>query len=149
MICEQAIDEQTIDDPTSSLTYLRGLGAPVKSEPTGGFAVCYSPTRALPLTAARQRKDPPAMTGAPERANRGQTVESIISKSRIQIRKAHMILRQFHCESLAAEFQIEGLPMNRNSGLVFPWDAMQKESQLLQLILDLLERRERKGVAAR
>lgn len=89
------------------------------------------------------------MTGAPERANRGQTVEPIISKSRIQIRKAQMLLRQFHCESLAAEFQTEGLMMNRKSGLAFPWDAMQKESQVLQLILDLLERRERKGVAAR
>ena len=143
------IDEQTIDDPMSSLTSLRELGALVKSEPTGGFALCYRPHSRTPSDGGPAEKGPSTMTGAPERANRGQTVEPIISKSRIQIRKAHMILRQFHCESLAAEFQIEGLPMNRNSGLVFPWDAMQKESQLLQLILDLLERRERKGVAAR
>jgi hypothetical protein len=87
------------------------------------------------------------MTGAPERANRGQTVEPFISKSRIQTQKAQMILRQFHCESLAAEFKADGL--NQKAGLAFPWDDMQKESQLLQLILDLLERRERKGVAAR
>ena len=143
------IDERTIDDQMSSLTYLRGLGAPVKSKPTGGFALCYSATHALPLTATRQRKDPPTMTGAPERANRGQTVEFIISKSRIQSQKAQMILRQFHCESLAAEFETECLMINRRARLAYPWDDMLKESQVLQLMLDLLERRERKGVAAR
>ena len=89
------------------------------------------------------------MTGAPERANRGQTVELMISKSRIQAQKARMILRQFHCESLAAEFETEGLTINRRARLAYPWDDMLKESQVLQLMLDLLERRERKGVAAR
>jgi hypothetical protein len=87
------------------------------------------------------------MTGTPERANRGQTVELIISKSRIQSQKARLMLRQFHCESLAAEFKTDGL--NQKAGLAYPWDDMLKEGQVLQLILDLLERRERKGVAAR
>jgi hypothetical protein len=89
------------------------------------------------------------MTGAPEHANRGQTVELVISKPRIQAQKAQMILRQFHCESLAVEFETARLTINRKATLAFPWDDMLKETQVLQLILDLLERRERKGVAAR
>jgi hypothetical protein len=76
-------------------------------------------------------------------------MELIISKPRIQSLKAHMILRQFHCESLAVEFETESLTVNQKARLAYPWDDMLKENQILQLMLDLLERRERKGVAAR
>jgi hypothetical protein len=76
-------------------------------------------------------------------------MELIISKRRIETLKAQMVLRQFHCESLAAEFETEGLTINQKARLAYPWDDMLKESQVLQLMLDLLERRERKGVAAR
>jgi hypothetical protein len=76
-------------------------------------------------------------------------MELIISKPRIQTLKAQTILRQFHCESLAVEFEAEGLMTNQMAGLPYRWDDMLKESQVLQLMLDLLERRERKGVAAR
>jgi hypothetical protein len=76
-------------------------------------------------------------------------MELIISKPRIQSLKAQMVLRQFHCESLAVEFETERLTINRKARLAYPWDDMLKESQVLQLMLDLLERRERKGVAAR
>jgi len=47
------------------------------------------------------------------------------------------------------EFETERLTINRKARLAYPWDDMLKESQVLQLMLDLLERRERKGVAAR
>ncbi len=70
-------------------------------------------------------------------------MELIISKRRIEHLKAQMVLRQFHCESLAVEFKTEGLTMNQKAGLVDPWDDMRKESQILQLMLGLLERRER------
>jgi len=76
-------------------------------------------------------------------------MDLIINKPRIQNLKAQMVLRQFHCESLAAEFVTEGLTTNQKSGLAYPWDDMLKESKVLQLMLDMLERRERKGVAAR
>ena len=76
-------------------------------------------------------------------------MELIISKRRIETLKAQMVLRQFHCESLAVEFETERLTINRKARLAYPWDDMLKESQVLQLMLDLLERRERKGVAAR
>ena len=76
-------------------------------------------------------------------------MDLIINKPRIQNLKAQMVLRQFHCESLAAEFVTEGLTINQKAVLAYPWDDMLKESQVLQLMLDLLERRERKGVAAR
>jgi hypothetical protein len=76
-------------------------------------------------------------------------MELIISKRRIETLKAQMVLRQFHCESLAAEFETEGLTINQKARLAYPWDDMLKESQVLQLMLDLLERRERKGVTAR
>ena len=75
-------------------------------------------------------------------------MELIISKPRIQSLKAQMILRQFHCESLTVEVETESLTINRKARLAYPWDDMLKESQILQLVLDLLERRERKGVAA-
>jgi hypothetical protein len=70
-------------------------------------------------------------------------MELIISKPRIQSLKAQMVLRQFHCESLAAEFETEGMTINQKAGLAYPWGDMLKESQVLQLMLDLLERRER------
>jgi len=76
-------------------------------------------------------------------------MELIISKPRIQTLKAQTVLRQFHCESLAAEFETEGPTTNQNAGPHYRWDDMLKESQVLQLMLDLLERRESKGVAAR
>ncbi|MGA2341506.1 MAG: hypothetical protein ABSF75_16560 [Terracidiphilus sp.] len=76
-------------------------------------------------------------------------MESIISKRRIETLKAHTVLRQFHCESLAVELEAAALTISRKPGLAYPWDDMLKETQLLQLMLDLLERRERKGVAAR
>ena len=76
-------------------------------------------------------------------------MDLIINKPRIQNLKAQMVLRQFHCESLAVEFETEGLTTNQKAALAYPWDDMLKESQVLQLMLDLLERRERKGVAAR
>ena len=76
-------------------------------------------------------------------------MELIISKRRIETLKAQMVLRQFHCESLAVEFETEGLTINQKARLAYPWDDMLKESQVLQLMLDLLERRERKGVTAR
>jgi len=59
-----------------------------------------------------------------------------------------MVLRQFHCESLAREFATEGLMPIQKAGLAYRWDDMLKESQVLQLLLDLLERLETKGVAA-
>lgn len=76
-------------------------------------------------------------------------MELVVSKPRIQTLIAQMVLRKFHCESLATEFEAECLTINHKPGLAHRWDDMLKESQVLQLMLDLLERRERKGVAAR
>ena len=76
-------------------------------------------------------------------------MELIISKPRIQTLIAQMELRQFHCESLAKEFETEDLTIIQKAGPAYRWDDMLKESQVLQLILDLLESRERKGVGAR
>jgi hypothetical protein len=76
-------------------------------------------------------------------------MEVIISKPRIQALMAQMELRQFHCESLAMEFETEDLTTIQKAGLAYRWDDMLKESQVLQLILDLLESRDRKVVAAR
>jgi hypothetical protein len=76
-------------------------------------------------------------------------MELIISKRRIETLKAHTVMRQFHCESLAVEFEAACLTISRKPALAYPWDDMLKETQVLQLMLDLLERRERKGVAAR
>jgi uncharacterized protein involved in tolerance to divalent cations len=76
-------------------------------------------------------------------------MELIISKPRIQTLIAQTVLRKFHCESLVAEFEAECLTISHKPRLAYRWDDMLKESQALQLMLDLLERRERKGVAAR
>jgi hypothetical protein len=84
-----------------------------------------------------------------ERTSRGQTMEPIISKPRIQTLKAQMVLRQFHCESLSKEFETECLTTNQKTGIPYRWDDMLKETHVLQLMLDLLERLERKGAAAR
>jgi hypothetical protein len=70
-------------------------------------------------------------------------MELIISKPRIQSLQAQMVLRQFHCESLAVEFETEGLTINRKATLAYPWDDMLKESQVLQLVMDLIERQEK------
>ena len=56
-----------------------------------------------------------------------------------------MLLRQFHCESLAVDFEAECLAINRKARLAYPWDDMLKENHALQLMLDLLERREKKA----
>jgi len=45
-----------------------------------------------------------------------------------------MVLRQFHCESLAVEFETERLTINRKARLAY-LDDMLKESQVLQLML--------------
>jgi len=72
-------------------------------------------------------------------------MELIISKRRIENLKAQMVLRQFHCESLAVDFEAECLAINRKARLAYPWDDMLKENHALQLMLDLLERREKKA----
>ena len=70
-------------------------------------------------------------------------MELIISKPRIQTLKAQTVLRQFHCESLAVEFKIECLTISRKAGLAYRWDDMLKESYLLQLMFNLLDRHEK------
>ena len=57
-------------------------------------------------------------------------MESIISKRRIETLKAHTVLRQFHCESLAVELEAAALTISRKPGLAYPWDDMLKETQL-------------------
>jgi hypothetical protein len=76
-------------------------------------------------------------------------MELIISKPRIQTLIAQTVLRKFHCESMASEFEAECLTISHKPRLAYRWDDMLKESQALQLMLGLLERQERKGVAAR
>ena len=72
-------------------------------------------------------------------------MELIISKLRIQTLKAQLVLRQFYCASLAMEFETEVLTTNQKAGLAYRWDDMLKESYVLQLMIDLLERQEKEG----
>ena len=70
-------------------------------------------------------------------------MELIISKARIQALIAQMVLRQFHRESLAKEFETEYLTTIQKAGLAYRWDDILKESHVLQLMIDLLERQEK------
>jgi hypothetical protein len=70
-------------------------------------------------------------------------MELIISKRRIQTLKAQLVLHQFHCASLASEFDTEGLTTYQKAGLACRGDDMLKESHVLQLMLDLLEKQEK------
>jgi hypothetical protein len=76
-------------------------------------------------------------------------VEPIIRKFKIQTLKAQWVLRQYICVALAKEFETGTSTANVKWSLVDRWDDTLKESQVLQLMLDLLESRERNGVAAR
>lgn len=85
----------------------------------------------------------PATTGAPERTTRGQTLESIAYKLKIQTLKAQVALCQLICASLAREFEEESLTFVERSALAHRWDDTLKDGYVLQLTLDLLERQER------
>ena len=61
-------------------------------------------------------------------------MELIISK---------LLLRQFHCASLAKEFETEDLTTYQRAGLAYRWDDMRKESYVLQLVMDLIGRLEK------
>jgi hypothetical protein len=70
-------------------------------------------------------------------------MELIISKPRIQTLITQTVMRQFHCESLAKEFEGEDLTTIQKAGLDYRWDDMLKESYLLQLMFNLLDRHEK------
>lgn len=70
-------------------------------------------------------------------------MEFIIPRLKIQTLQAQIALRQFVCASLAQEFESKGLTFEQRATLAFRWDDMQKESLVLKLIRDLLERRAR------
>jgi hypothetical protein len=71
-------------------------------------------------------------------------MELIIIKLRIQTLKTQLVLRQFHCASLAMEFETEVLMTNQEAERpAYRWDDMLKDSYILQLMIDLLERQER------
>ncbi len=76
-------------------------------------------------------------------------MDPIIRKLIIHTLKAQWVLRQYICVALAKEFEAGVSTASVKWPLVDRWDDTLKESQVLQLTLDLMERQEREGVAVR
>lgn len=87
--------------------------------------------------------EPVSRREAPARISRGQSLESVIPKLKIQTLKAQLALRSFVCASLAQEFDTAMLTFEQRAILAHRWDETLKESHVLQIMLDLLERQER------
>jgi hypothetical protein len=72
-------------------------------------------------------------------------LESVIHKLRIHTLQAQLALRQHLCASLAKEFEAGNLTVEQKAALAHRWDDTLKESWVLQLMIDLLERQEKEG----
>ena len=70
-------------------------------------------------------------------------MESMIQKLRIQALQAQLALRQHLCASLAEEFESPKLTVKPRTALAHRRDDTLKESHVLQLMIDLLERQEK------
>jgi len=70
-------------------------------------------------------------------------LESMIHKLRVQALQTQLALRKFVCASLAKEFEVESLSVKQRAALAHHWDDTLKESYVLQLMIDLLERQEK------
>jgi hypothetical protein len=70
-------------------------------------------------------------------------LESAFRKLWIDTLKAQVALRKFICESLAEEFEDPSSTSARKARLAYLWDGAIKDTNLIQLLMDLLERQER------
>jgi hypothetical protein len=67
-------------------------------------------------------------------------METVIRRFWIHTLKAQWVLRQYICAALAKEFEAGKLTVEKQSAIVHRWDDALKESYVLQLMIDLLER---------
>ena len=70
-------------------------------------------------------------------------METIIHEFGIQTSIAQLALRQHLCASQAKEFEAGTLTVEQKAALAHRWDDILKETYVLQLMLDLLERKEK------
>ncbi len=79
-------------------------------------------------------------------------MESSFRKLRIQFLRAELELRRLNCQSLASKFERRPLAYEERAELLHRWEDALKESQLLQALLDMVERDEKqasqKGMSA-
>jgi hypothetical protein len=71
-------------------------------------------------------------------------MELILRDLGIQGLKQHLNKCRDYCESLARNFEKAQTSLER-ANLAFTWDAALKHGQMVQLLLELLERCEREG----
>lgn len=70
-------------------------------------------------------------------------MEPVARKLWIDTLKAQVALRQYICASLAMEFEDPSSTSSRRTRLAYLWDETTRESNVVQLLVDLLERHER------
>ena len=70
-------------------------------------------------------------------------MESIVRKLKIQTYKAQLAFRHYVCAALAKELEAGTLTAEQKAALAHRWDDTLKESHVLQLMIDLLERQEK------
>ena len=76
-------------------------------------------------------------------------METYTRRSRIQSLKAELQLRQQACATLQREFEKRRLSYEEQSDLFRRWEDALKESQLVQALLQMLEREEQSGTRLR
>jgi hypothetical protein len=64
-------------------------------------------------------------------------------KVRIEFLREEVEFRRLTCESLARKFERQPLTSQEKSELLHTWEDLLKESNVLQAMLDLLEREDR------
>lgn len=72
-------------------------------------------------------------------------METYTRRSRIQSLKAELELRTQACTSLKGEFERQPLTNDQQSEIFLRWEDAIRESQLIQALLQMLEREEKKG----
>jgi hypothetical protein len=70
-------------------------------------------------------------------------LKSTIPKLRIHDLKVQLAIRQHVCASMIKEFEAESLSIKQRGVLAHCWGDAQRESHVLQLMLDLLERQKK------
>lgn len=72
-------------------------------------------------------------------------METYTRRSRIQSLKAELELRSHACTALKREFEKQPLTNEEQSEIFLRWEDAIRESQLIQALLQMLEREEKKG----
>lgn len=95
-----------------------------------------------PLTVARTGRNPRRLPGS-ARIEWSPALKSTIPKLRIHYLKAQLAKRQHVRASLIKEFEAESLSIKQRAVLAHCLGDAQRESHVLQLMLDLLERQKK------